>query len=169
VEFGLSSKGAGQNIEELLTSRSPSKKRKQKDKTDVTTEDASTNKQDLSHVGKTKRIKSEKTTCEKESSNKKPTNEDSGTSMAFLKNSAKRKSPGFLSDKPSFKRQKHHKPNAGNSSGKMFVRDSAGTPFVRNSGKQKRSIAELADLAGKEKLSASEVRKLLKTEMPGKS
>uniref|UniRef100_A0A0E0B9Z6 PUM-HD domain-containing protein n=1 Tax=Oryza glumipatula TaxID=40148 RepID=A0A0E0B9Z6_9ORYZ len=165
----FANKGAGQNIEELLTSRSPSKKRKQKDKTDVVTEDASTNKPDLSHVGKTKRIKSEKTTCEKESSNKKPTNEDSGTSMAFLKNSAKGKSPGFLSDKPSFKRQKHHKPNAGNSSGKMFFRESAGTPFVRNSGKQKRSIAELADLAGKEKLSASEVRKLLKTEMPGKS
>lgn len=169
VEFGLSSKGAGQNIEELLTSRSPAKKRKQKDKTDVVTEDASTNKPGLSHVGKTKRIKSEKTTSEKESRNNKPTNKDSGSSMAFLKNSAKRKSPGFLSDKPSFKKQKHHKPNAGNSSGKMFVRDSAGTPFVRNSGKQKRSIAELADLAGKEKLSASEVRKLLKTEMPGKS
>uniref|UniRef100_A0A0E0EX93 PUM-HD domain-containing protein n=1 Tax=Oryza meridionalis TaxID=40149 RepID=A0A0E0EX93_9ORYZ len=148
VEFGLSSKGAGQNIEELLTSRSPSKKDKQKDKTDVVTEDVSTNKPDLSDVGKTKRIKSEKTTCEKESSNKKPTNEDSGSSMAFLKNSAKRKSPGFLSDKPSFKKRKHHKPNAGNSSGKMFIRDSAGTPFVRNSGKQKRLVAELADLAG---------------------
>jgi nucleolar protein 9 len=40
-------------------------------------------------------------------------------------------------------------------------------PFVKNTGKQKQSITELADLAGKEKLSAPEVRKLLKPKMSG--
>ncbi|XP_006661734.1 pumilio homolog 23 [Oryza brachyantha] len=170
VEFGLSSKGAGQSIEEHLSSQSPAKKkRNQKDKADVITEDAGTNKPHLSHVGKTKRLKSTEATSEKASSNKTLMSEDASTSMAFPKNSGKRKAPGFLSDKTSFKKQKHHKPNAGKSDGKMFVRDSSSTPFVRNAGKQKQSIAELADLAGKEKLSASEVRKLLKPEMPCKS
>ncbi|KAG8091335.1 hypothetical protein GUJ93_ZPchr0012g20525 [Zizania palustris] len=169
VEFGLSSKGAGQNMEEHISSQSPAKKkRKQKDKADIVTEEPGINKPDLSKLGN-KRIKSVKAISEKESSDKKLTSQGASTSMAFLKNSSKRKSPGFLSDKPSFKKQKHHRPNAGKSDGKMFVRDSTSTPFVRNTGKQKQSIADLADLAGKEKLSASEVRKLLKPEMSGKS
>uniref|UniRef100_A0A0D9XJ87 PUM-HD domain-containing protein n=1 Tax=Leersia perrieri TaxID=77586 RepID=A0A0D9XJ87_9ORYZ len=169
VEFGLSTKGNGQNTEEHVSSQSPAKKkRKQKDKADIVTEDAGTNKSELSKAGNGKRIKFDKAISEKVSSNKNLMTEGASSSTAFLNNSGKRKSPGFLSDKPSFKKQKHHKPNAANSGGKMFVRDSTSTPFVRNAGKQKQSIAELADLAGKEKLSASEVRKLLKPEMSGK-
>ncbi|CAL4967023.1 unnamed protein product [Urochloa decumbens] len=112
--------------------------------------------------------KSAKATSERESSSKKLARE--GTSMAFLKDSGKRKSPGFLSDKPSLKKQKHHRPTSGKPDGKRLVQGSSSTmPFVKNTGKPKRSIAELADLAGKEKLTAAEVRKLLKSEMPGKS
>lgn len=97
---------------------------------------------------------------EGESSSKKP------VSMPFLNDSGKRKSPGFLSDKPIHKKQKHERPT----DDRRFVGDgsSVGTPFVRNNVKQKQSIAELAALAGKDKLTAGEVRKLLKPEISAK-
>jgi len=148
------------------------KKRKQKEKADRITEDARSNKSDFSQKENSKRPKSAKASSEKGSSGKNPLSEGAGASasMVFLKGSVKRKSPGFLSDKPSLKKQKHHKPVSGRPDGKPFVRDSGtSAPFVKNAGKQKQSIAELADLAGKEKLTASEVRKLLKPEMSGKS
>ncbi|CAN6253282.1 unnamed protein product [Urochloa humidicola] len=156
VEFGSNSKYVAQNFEEKFPSQSPTKKRKL-EKSDKITEDAS------------KRLaKSAKATSERESSSKKLARED--TSIAFLKGSGKRKSPGFLSDKPNLKKQKHHRPNSGKPDGKRLVQGSSSTmPFVKNTGKPKRSIAELADLAGKEKLTAAEVRKLLKSEIRGKS
>lgn len=87
-----------------------------------------------------------------------------------LLESGKRKSPGFLSDKPSLKKQKHQRPTSGKPDGKRFVQgSSSSTLFVKNTGRPKQSITELADLAGKEKLTAAEVRKLLKPEMSGKS
>lgn len=146
------------------------KKRKQKEKADKITEDARSNKPDFSQKENSKRPKFAKASSEKGSSGKNPLTEgaSASASMVFLKGSVKRKSPGFLSDKPSLKKQKHHKPVSGRPDGKVFVRDS-GAPFVKNAGKQKQSIAELAGLAGKEKLTASEVRKLLKPEMSGKS
>jgi nucleolar protein 9 len=147
------------------------KKRKQKEKADKITEDARSNKPDFSQKENSKRPKSAKSSAERGSSAKN-TREgtDASASMMFLKGSVKRKSPGFLSDKPSLKKQKHHKLVSGRPDGKLFVRDSGtSAPFVKNAGKQKQSIAELADLAGKEKLTASEVRKLLKPEMSGKS
>lgn len=170
VEFGLNSKPIGQkpqNIEEMLSPQSSTKKkRKQKQKSGRITDDASANKRYLSP---NKRQKSAKATFEEESSSEKLMND--AVSVAFLKNSDKRKSPGFLSDKPSLKKQKHQRPNSDKSDGKKFVQDSAtaSTPFVRNTGKHKQSIADLADLAGKEKLTAGEVRKLLKPDMSGKS
>lgn len=146
------------------------KKRKQKEKVDKITEDARSNKSDFSQKGNSKRPKSGSAISEKGSSDKNPLSEGASASMVFLKGSVKRKSPGFLSDKLSFKKQKPHKPDSGRTDGKRFVRDSdTSAPFVKNAGKQKQSIAELADLAGKEKLTASEVRKLLKPEMSGKS
>ncbi|CAN6246104.1 unnamed protein product [Urochloa humidicola] len=156
VEFGSNNKSVAQNFKEKFPSQSPTKKRKL-EKSDKITEDAS------------KRLaKSAKATSERESSSKKLARED--TSIAFLMDSGKRKSPGFLSDKPNLKKQKHHRPNSGKPDGKRLVQGSSSTmPFVKNTGKPKRSIAELADLAGKEKLTAAEVRKLLKSEMPGKS
>lgn len=166
VEFGLNSKPAGQSIEELLSPQSPAKKRKQKEKTDKTTEDASTSKQGLSQKSN-KRQKSAKETSEGASSGKKPANDAAST--AFLKNSDKSKSPSFLSDRQTNKKQKHQRPNSGQPDGRSFVRDSASTPFVRNNVKQKQSIAELAALAGKEKLTAGEVRKLLKPEISSTS
>lgn len=163
VEFGSNSKSVAQTFEEKFLSQSPSKKRKQ-GKSDKITEDASYNKPDFSQTGNSKRPKSAKSTSEKEFSSKKLARE--GTSMAFLKDSGKRKSPGFLSDKPSLKKQKHQWPTSGKPDGKRFGQGSSSSmPFVKNTGKPKRSIAELADLAGKEKLTAAEVRKLLKPEM----
>lgn len=86
-------------------------------------------------------------------------------SVPFLNDSGKRKSTGFLSDKATLKKQKHERP----SDGRRFVGDSGvNTPFVRNNVKQKQSIAELAALAGKDKLTAGEVRKLLKPEISAK-
>ncbi|KAE8810614.1 Pumilio domain-containing protein C14orf21 [Hordeum vulgare] len=161
AEFGLNnSKPIGQSIEELLSPQSPAKKRKQKEKTDkTTTADASTTKPE-SFQKSTKGEKPAKAMSEGESSSKKPAN------MPFLNDSGKRKSPGFLSDKPIHKKQKHERP----SEGRRFVGDgsSVGTPFVRNNVKQKQSIAELAALAGKDKLTAGEVRKLLKPEISAK-
>ncbi|PUZ39384.1 hypothetical protein GQ55_9G303300 [Panicum hallii var. hallii] len=152
VEFGSNSKSVAQNFKEKFPSQSPVKKRKQK--SDKITEDASNNIPDFSQNGNSKKPKSTKATSEKE----------------FLKDSGKRKSPGFLSDKPSLKKQKHHRPTSGKPDGKRFVQgSSASMPFVKNTGKPKQSIADLADLAGKEQLSASEVRRLLKPEMSGKS
>ena len=121
--------------------------------------DASTSKPDLFQKN-AKRQKSAEAMFEGESSSKKLT-----TSTAFLNNSGKKKSPGFLSDKPSPKKQKHQRPNSAQSDGRRFVRDGVNMPFVRNNVKQKRSIADLAALAGKDKLTAGEVRKLLKTEI----
>ncbi|OEL18678.1 Pumilio-like protein 23 [Dichanthelium oligosanthes] len=165
AEFGSNSKSVAQNFKEKFPSQSPAKKRKQKEKSEKITEDASNNKPDFSQKGNSKRPKSAKATSEKESSSKKLASE--GTSMAFLKDSGKRKSPGFLSDKPSFKKQKHHRPTSGRPEGKRFVQGgSSSMPFVNDTGKPKQSIA---DLAGKEKLTAAEVRKLLKPEMSGKS
>jgi nucleolar protein 9 len=156
AEFGSNSKSVAQNFEEKFPSQSPKKKRKQ-EKPDKITEDASN-----------RPAKSAKATSQREFSSKKLARE--GTSMASLKESGKRKSPGFLSDKPSLKKQKHHRPTSGKPDGKRFVRGSSSTtPFVKNSGKPKRCVAELADLAGKERLTAAEVRKLLKSEMPGAS
>ncbi|TVT97843.1 hypothetical protein EJB05_56886 [Eragrostis curvula] len=171
AEFGSSSKPIGQNIEDQFSSQTPTKKRKQKEKTDKNTDDSNTNKTDLSQKGKNKRLKPAKATSEDDSSSKKHASKGASTSasVAFLKDSGKRKSPGFLSDKPSLKKQKHHRPAPGKPDGNKYVRDSTSVPFVKNTGKQKRSIAELADLAGKEKLTAAEVRKLLKTEMSGKT
>ncbi|CAM0943447.1 unnamed protein product [Alopecurus aequalis] len=166
AEFGLNSKPDGQSIEELLSPQSPTKKRKQKEKTDKITMDASTSKPDLFQKN-TKRQKSAEATIQGESSSKKLASET--TSPAFLNNSGKRKSPGFLSDKPSPKKQKHQRPNSGQSDGRRFARDSANTPFVRNTVKQKQSIAELAALAGKDKLTAGEVRKLLKPGISAKN
>uniref|UniRef100_A0ACD5WV78 Uncharacterized protein n=1 Tax=Avena sativa TaxID=4498 RepID=A0ACD5WV78_AVESA len=165
AEFGLKNKHIGQSIEELL-SQSPTKKRKQKEKNDKNTVDASTNKADLFHKN-TKRQKSAEAMFEGESSSKKLASET--TSTPFLNNSGKKKSHGFLSDKPSSKKQKHQRPNSGQSDGRQFVRDSVNTPFVRNNVKQKQSIAELAALAGKDKLTAGEVRKLLKPEISAKN
>ncbi|XP_062205360.1 pumilio homolog 23-like [Phragmites australis] len=161
VEFGSNSKPVRHNIEEQFSPQSPTKKRKQKEKTDNVTEDASSNKPDFSQKGNSKRLKSAKAIYETESSSKKLTEGTStSASTAFLKDSGKRKSLGFLSDIPSLKKQNFHRPTSGKSDGKKFVQDT---------GKQKQSIAELADLAGKEKLTAAEVRKLLKPEMPGKT
>ena len=161
AEFGLNnSKPVGQSIEELFSPQSPAKKRKQKEKTDkTTTADASHTKSE-SFQKNTKGQKSAKAMSEGESSSKKP------VSMPFLNDSGKRKSPGFLSDKPIPKKQKHERP----SDGRRFVGDgsSVGTPFVRHNVKQKQSIAELAALAGKDKLTAGEVRKLLKPEISAK-
>uniref|UniRef100_A0ACD6AAN2 Uncharacterized protein n=1 Tax=Avena sativa TaxID=4498 RepID=A0ACD6AAN2_AVESA len=165
AEFGLNSNHIGQSMEELL-SQSPTKKRKQKEKNEKNTVDASTNKADLFHKN-TKRQKSAEAMFEGESSSKKLASET--TSTAFLNNSGKKKSPGFLSDKPSSKKQKHQRPNSGQSDSRRFVRDSDNTPFVRNNVKQKQSIAELAALAGKDKLTAGEVRKLLKPEISAKN
>ncbi|KAI4962895.1 hypothetical protein ZWY2020_024659 [Hordeum vulgare] len=141
AEFGLNnSKPIGQSIEELLSPQSPAKKRKQKEKTDkTTTADASTTK---------------------------PESFQKSTKAKPAKAIGKRKSPGFLSDKPIHKKQKHERP----SEGRRFVGDgsSVGTPFVRNNVKQKQSIAELAAMAGKDKLTAGEVRKLLKPEISAK-
>ncbi|ONM01099.1 Pumilio homolog 23 [Zea mays] len=163
AEFGSNSQSTGQIVKEKF-SQSRTKKRKQKEKVDKITEDARSNKPDFSQKGNSKRPKSGNATSEN------PLSEGASASMVFLKGSVKRKSPGFLSDKPSFKKQKPHKPDSGRPDGKRFVRDSdTSAPFVKNAGKQKQSIAELADLAGKEKLTASEVRKLLKPEMSGKS
>ncbi|KAJ1295632.1 hypothetical protein BS78_01G238200 [Paspalum vaginatum] len=125
----------------------PTKKRKQKEKPDKITEDASNTRPDFSQGGNRKRLKPTKATSEKESSNKDHLSE--GASTVFLKGSGKRKSPGFLSNKPSTKKEKP-------------------LDLPLNAGKQKQSIAELADLAGKEKLTAAEVHKLLKPEMQGK-
>uniref|UniRef100_A0A453N2N9 PUM-HD domain-containing protein n=1 Tax=Aegilops tauschii subsp. strangulata TaxID=200361 RepID=A0A453N2N9_AEGTS len=161
AEFGLNnSKPVGQSIEELFSPQSPAKKRKQKEKTDkTTTADAGTTKPE-SFQKNTKGQKSAKAMSEGESSSKKP------VSMPFLNDGGKRKSPGFLSDKPIPKKQKHERP----SDGRRFVGDgsSVGTPFVRHNVKQKQSIAELAALAGKDKLTAGEVRKLLKPEISAK-
>ncbi|KAL6661867.1 hypothetical protein ACP70R_001251 [Stipagrostis hirtigluma subsp. patula] len=172
VEFGSNSKpvAVGQNIEGQFSSPSHTKKRKQ-EKAAKITEDSSTSKLDLSQKGDNKRLKPAKATSAKDPSSKKHASEGTSTSssMAFSKDSGKRKSPGFLSDKPSLKKQKHHRPGSGKSEGKRFVQDTTSTPFVKNSAKQKQSIAELADLAGKEKLSAAEVRKLLKPEMSGRA
>lgn len=169
AEFGSNSQSTGQIVKEKF-SQSRMKKRKQKEKVDKITEDARSNKSDFSQKGNSKRPKSGSAISEKGSSDKNPLSEGASASMVFLKGSVKRKSPGFLSDKLSFKKQKPHKPDSGRPDGKRFVRDSdTSAPFVKNAGKQKQSIAELADLAGKEKLTASEVRKLLKPEMSGKS
>ena len=166
VEFGSNSKHVAQNFKEKVPSQSSMKKQKQK--SDKSTEDAGNNKPDFTQNGNSKRPKSAKATSEKESSSKKLASH--GTSMTFLKDSGKRKSPGFLSDKPSLKKQKHQRPSSGKPDSKRFVQgSSASMPFVKNTGKPKQSIAELADLAAKAKLSASEVRKLLKPEMSGKS
>ncbi|CAM0949351.1 unnamed protein product [Alopecurus aequalis] len=163
AEFGLNSKPVGQSIEELLSPQSPTKKGKHRENTDKITVDASTSKPDLFQKN-TKRQKSAEAMFEGESTSKKLT-----TSPAFLNNSGKRKSPGFLSDKPSPKKQKHQRPNSGQSDGRRFVRDSVNMPFVRNNVKQKQSITELAALAGKDKLTAGEVRKLLKPEISAKN
>jgi nucleolar protein 9 len=128
--------------------------------------DASTNKPDQFQKN-TKRQKSAEAMFDGESSSKKLVSET--TSTAFLNNTGKKKSPGFLSDKPSSKKQKHQRPNSIQSDGSRFVRDSINTPFVRNTVKQKQSIAELAALAGKDKLTAGEVRKLLKPEISAKN
>jgi nucleolar protein 9 len=125
--------------------------------------DASSSKPD-SFQKNAKRQKSGEVMFEGESNSKKPT-----TSLAFVNNSGKKKSIGFLSDKPSPKKQKHQRPNSGQSDGRRFVRDGVNTPFVRNNVKQKQSIAELAALAGKDKLTAGEVRKLLKPEISAKN
>jgi nucleolar protein 9 len=170
VEFGSNSKPVGQNIEDLFSSQTPTKKRKQKESTDKIAEDSNTTKQDLSQKGKNKRLKPAKATTSKDdSSSKKHPSEGASTSgsVAFMKGSGKRKPPGFLSDKPSRKKQKHQRPTPGKSDGKKLVHGSTSMPFVKNTGKQKQSIAELAGLAGKEKLSAEEVRKLLKPKMSG--
>ncbi|XP_047067331.1 pumilio homolog 23-like [Lolium rigidum] len=166
AEFGLNSKPIGHNIDQLLSPQSPTKKRKHKEKADKVTVDASTNKPDQFQKN-TKRQKSAEAMFEGESSSKKLVSET--TSTAFLNNSGKKKSPGFLSDKPSSKKQKHQRPNSGQSDGRRFVGDSVNTPFVRNNVKQKQSIAELAALAGKDKLTAGEVRKLLKPEISAKN
>ncbi|KAM0836244.1 hypothetical protein ACQ4PT_062442 [Festuca glaucescens] len=166
AEFGLNSKPIGHSIEELLSPQSPTKKRKQKEKADKITMDARTNKPDQFQKN-TKRQKSAEAMFEGESSSKKLVSET--TSTAFLNNSGKKKSPGFLSDKPSSKKQKHQRPNSSQSDGRRFVCDSVNTPFVRNNVKQKHSIAELAALAGKDKLTAGEVRKLLKPEISAKN
>ncbi|KAJ1280283.1 hypothetical protein BS78_04G219600 [Paspalum vaginatum] len=163
VEFGAYSKSVGQTSGEKLSSEGPTKKRKQKEKPDKITEDASNTRPDFSQEGNNKRPKPTKAISEKESSNKDLLSE--GASTVFLKSSGKRKSPGFLSNKPSAKKQKHHRLASGRPDSKNFVQDSGrgtSTPFVKSSGKQKQSIAVLADLAGKEKLTAAEVHKLLK-------
>jgi hypothetical protein len=46
VEFGSNSKPGGQNIEDLFSSQTPTKKRTQKEKTDKITEDFNASKQD---------------------------------------------------------------------------------------------------------------------------
>ncbi|KAF8779815.1 hypothetical protein HU200_002077 [Digitaria exilis] len=167
AEFCSNSKSVAQNFEGKFPSQSPVKKRKQKEKSDKLTDDDSNNNPGLSQNRNSKRSKSAKATSEKEY-HKKLSSE--GTSMTLLKESGKRKSPGFLSDKPSLKKQKHQRPDSGKPDGKRFVQgSSSSTPFVKITGRPKQSITELADLAGKEKLTAAEVRKLLKPEMSGKS
>ncbi|KAM0920979.1 hypothetical protein ACQ4PT_007197 [Festuca glaucescens] len=166
AEFGLNSKSIGNSIEELLSPQSPTKKRKQEEKADKIIMDASTNKPDQFQKN-TKRQKSAEAMFEGESSSKNLVSKT--TSTVFLNNSGKKKSSGFLSDKPSSKKQKHQRPNSSQSDGRRFVRDSVKTPFVRNNVKQKQSIAELAALAGKDKLTAGEVRKLLKPEISAKN
>jgi nucleolar protein 9 len=165
VEFGSNSKPDGQNIEDLFSSQTPTKKRKQKEKTDKITEDYNASKQDLSQKDKNKRLKAAEAISVDNSSCKKHTSEGVSThaSVPFLKGSGKRKSPDFLSDKRSLKKQKYQRPVPG----RKLVQDSTSMPFVKNDGKQKGSITELADLAGKEKLTAAEVRKLLKPKMSG--
>ncbi|KAL6858760.1 hypothetical protein ACP4OV_017762 [Aristida adscensionis] len=165
LEFGSNSKPLGQNIEEQFSSKNPTKNRKKERAAKVT--DESSTKSDLSQESNNKRLKPMKAISEKDSSTKKHVSEENSTSArtVFLKNSGKRKSSAFLSDKPTLKKQKHHRPTFDKSEGKKFVQGSTGTPFVKNSAKQKQSIAELAVLAGKEKLSAAEVRKLLKPEI----
>jgi hypothetical protein len=113
---------------------------------------------------KNKRLKAAEATSVDNPSSKKHTSEGASThgSVPFLKGSGKRKSPDFLSDKPSLKKQKYQRP----APGRKLVQDSTSMPFVKNDGKQKGSISELADLAGKEKLTAAEVRKL-KPKMSG--
>ncbi|XP_072991248.1 pumilio homolog 23 [Typha latifolia] len=70
---------------------------------------------------------------------------------------------GFSQNKKSLKRQKSAKVTTGKEpDSKKFIRNSASTPFVRESGKRKSSVTELADLASKTTLSAGEVRKLFK-------
>lgn len=165
AEFGTNSKFVGQNIEDKFSSQRHTKKRKQKEKADKITEDASNNKPDFSEEKNSKRSKSAKAASEKESSSK---NLPSATdSMVFLKGSGKRKSPGFLSNKLSLKKQREaYRPASGRQDNKKFFQSSdTSTPVAKSAGKQKQSIAELADLANKEKLTAAEVRKLLKPEM----
>ncbi|GJM84438.1 hypothetical protein PR202_ga00106 [Eleusine coracana subsp. coracana] len=171
MEFGSNSKPVGQSIEDLFSSQTHNKKRKQKDKTDIIIEDSNASKQDFSQRGKNKRLKPTKTTFEDGSSSKTHASEGASTSgsMAFLKGFSKRKSPGFLSDRPGLKKQKHIRPVPGKSDSNKLAQDSTSMPFLKNTGRQKQSIAELADLAGKEKLTAAEVRKLLKPEMSGKT
>lgn len=165
AEFGTNSKFVGQNIEDKFSSQRHTKKRKQKEKADKITEDASNNKPDFSEEKNSKRSKSAKAASEKESSSK---NLPSATdSMVFLKGSGKRKSPGFLSNKLSLKKQREaYRPASGRQDNKKFFQSSdTSTPVAKSAGKQKQSIKELADLANKEKLTAAEVRKLLKPEM----
>ncbi|GJN20472.1 hypothetical protein PR202_gb07853 [Eleusine coracana subsp. coracana] len=171
VEFGSNSKPVGQSIEDLFSSQIHNKKRKQKDKTEKIIEDSNTSKQDFSQRGENKRLKPTKTTSVDDSSSKTHASEGASTSgsVAFLKGSSKRKSPGFLSDRPGLKKQKHIRPVPGKSDSNKLAQDSTSMPFLKNTGRQKQSIAELADLAGKEKLTAAEVRKLLKPEMSGKT
>jgi hypothetical protein len=102
VEFGSNSKPVGQNIEDLFSSQTPTKKRKQKEKTDKIAEDSNTTRQDLSQKGKNKKLKpAMATTSMDNSSSKKHASEGASTSgsVAFMNGSGKRKPPGFLSDK----------------------------------------------------------------------
>ncbi|XP_008783356.2 pumilio homolog 23 isoform X1 [Phoenix dactylifera] len=70
---------------------------------------------------------------------------------------------GFPGHKQGFKRKGYSDENdAKETLSKKFIRNSIETSFVRKSGKRKSSATELADLAGKETLSAREVQELFK-------
>lgn len=70
---------------------------------------------------------------------------------------------GFPRQKQGFKRKGYSDENdAKETPSKQFIKNSINTSFVRKTGKRKSSATELADLAGKEKLTAREVQELFK-------